>query len=78
MDHRCRNAERFLLASGHGMIVRESHDFEPCAVSFLKEQPGAGLAQAAVYAMFFHSDHPISFGSGFAHRRLVQRLKFDS
>jgi hypothetical protein len=32
----------FLLPSDHRMIVRESYDFEPCAASFLKEQPGAG------------------------------------
>src|SRR6516162_7641959 len=67
--------KNFLLASCHRVVVREPHDFEPCMDSFLQQQPGACFAQASVYTVFFHCDHPASFGSGFADRSVVQRLE---
>src|SRR5271166_470289 len=49
-------AEDFLLASGHGVIIGEADDFKPGQEAFLKQQSGAGFAQAAVDAVLLHRD----------------------
>src|ERR1700757_728599 len=53
--------EYFRLASGHSVIVRETHNFEPGMSTRLQQETSAGFTQPTVDAVFFDRNHSPGF-----------------
>ena len=64
-------AKNLLLASRHGVLIRNTNYFESGGNTFLEQQTGAGFAETAVDAVLLDSNHSPCFGRGLKNRRLI-------